>query len=104
MSSMGTAGLFLPPGKTMNGEKCVSLLKSKLELHMATFMHDGALCHRSKVVKSFLEHKSIQMLKRPENSAGLNPIENVWSLMKNKVSENILQALMDFDHQLKKFG
>ena len=32
---MGTAGLyFLPPGTTMNDEKYMNLLKSKLELHM----------------------------------------------------------------------
>jgi len=61
MSFRGTAGLyFLPPGTTMNGVKYVSLLKSKLELYMRVhnfdiFIHDGAPCHRSKVVKNLLE-------------------------------------------------
>ena len=65
MSSMGTAELyFLPPGTTINGEKYLNLLKSKLELHMTVhncqiFMHDGTPCHRSKLVKKFLEQKSI---------------------------------------------
>ena len=68
MSSMGTAGLyFLPPGTTINGEKYLNLLKSKLELYVTVhnfqiFMHDGVPCHRSKLVKKFLEQKSIQML------------------------------------------
>ena len=93
MSSMGTAGLyFLPPGTTMNGEKYVNLLKSKLDIHMTIhncqiFMHDGAPCHRSKMVKKFLEQKNIQMLEWPGNSPDLNPIENLWCVMKNKVSE-----------------
>ena len=44
----------------MNGVKYVSLLKSKLELYMRVhnfdiFIHDGAPCHRSKVVKNLLE-------------------------------------------------
>ena len=54
----------------MNGEKYVNLLKSRLKLHMADhdcqiFMHDGAPCYRSKVVKNFLQQKSIQMLEWP---------------------------------------
>ena len=63
ISSMGTAGLyFFPPGTTMNGKKYVNLLLNKIELHMTVhicqlFMHDGALCHRSKVVKKFLKQK-----------------------------------------------
>ena len=89
----GTAGLyFLPPGTTMNGEKYVNLLKSKLELHMKVhnckiFMHNGAPCHRSKVVVNFMEQKRIQMLECPGNSPDLNPIENLWNFMKKKVSE-----------------
>jgi len=47
----------------MNGEKYVNLLKSKVELHMRVhncdiFIHDGAPCHRSKVVKNFLQKKT----------------------------------------------
>ena len=60
MSKNRTAGLyFLTPGTSMNGSKYVNLLKSKLLLHMSVhntliFMQDGAPCHRSKIVKSFL--------------------------------------------------
>ena len=64
ISFMGLAGLhFLPPGTTMNGEKYVDFLNSKLELLMRThsceiFMHDGAPCHRSKVVKKWSKKMS----------------------------------------------
>ena len=77
---MGTAGLyFLLPETTINGEKYVKLLKIKLVLHIRVhnceiFIHGGALCHRSKVVKKFLEQKRIQMLEYPGNSPDLNPI------------------------------
>ena len=82
----------------MNGEKYVNLLKRKLELHMRVhhckiFMHDGAPCHRSKVVKKFLEQKRIQMLEWSVNSPDLNPIENLRNLMKNKVSEKHTSSL-----------
>ena len=57
MSANGTAGIyFLKPGTTMNGAKYAELLKDKLPTHMAIlqsliFMHDGAPCHQSKIVK-----------------------------------------------------
>lgn len=93
MSAMGTAGLyFLPKNTTMNGARYLELLKSKLELHMgvhecSVFMHDGAPCHRSKLVSDYLNEKKIEKLAWPGNSPDLNPIENLWAVLKKKVAE-----------------
>ena len=93
MSVNGTAGLyFLLPGTTMTGQKYFDLLKDKLELHMAIhkckiFMQDGVPCHRYKIVTQFLKLKKIQILDCPGNSPHLNPIENFWTVLKDKVSE-----------------
>jgi len=93
MSKSGTAGLyFLPPKTTMNGAKYLELLRQKVQLHMEVhrctiFMHDGAPCHRSKIVTDYLASQNIQVLEWPGNSPDLNPIENLWSTMKDKVAE-----------------
>jgi len=82
ISTQGTAGLFyLYPRTTMNGKKYLELMKEKLELHMAVhnceiFMHDGAPCHRAKIVTDLLKTKNIKLSEWLGNSLDPNPIEN----------------------------
>ena len=76
----------------MNVQRYTSLLKNKLELHMTVhncrvFMQDSAPCHRAKIVTQFLKSKKIQILHWSGNSPDLNPIENLWTVLKDKVSE-----------------
>ena len=50
-------------------------------------MQDGVPCHCSKVAKNFLDSNNIDLLEWPGNSPDLNPIKNLRTNMKNKVSE-----------------
>ena len=50
-------------------------------------MQDGDPAHRSRVVKKWLKDNHVPVLECPRNSPDLNPIENVWNYMKNKVHE-----------------
>ena len=50
-------------------------------------MQDGDLAHRSRFVKKWLKNNHVPVLECPKNSPDLNPIENAWNYMKNKVHE-----------------
>lgn len=47
------------------------------------FMHDGAPCHRARVVFEYLKSVSVPILDWPGNSTDLNLIKNCWDNLKN---------------------
>ena len=64
-------------------------------------MHDGAPAHRTKFVKKWLSKENISTLEWPGNSPDLNPIENAWNVMKNKVQEAQPVNISELTHVLK---
>ena len=89
MSRNGIAAVsFLPPGTTLNEPKYVQMLSEKLKLHQQVhncqiFMQDGTPCHCSKVAKNLLDSNNVELFKGPGNSTDSNPIDNLWTNMKN---------------------
>lgn len=73
---------FLPKGETMNGSMYLDMIKDKLPpfmklRHCDYFQHDGAPCHQTKVVKSWLSLQDIHVIGPwPGNSPDLNVIDN----------------------------
>ena len=73
----------------MNNKKYLDMLKNKLEMHRnvhdcSIFMHDGAPCHRAKIVSEFLKNIKIGIFDWPGNSPDLNAIKILWTMLKNK--------------------
>jgi transposase len=94
-SGLGGRGslYFLPPKVTMNSDRYIAMLKDKLLFWMTYhrakhFLQDGAPCHTSRKVMAFLKQNKISVMDWPGNSPDLNPIENLWSIIKGKLKKN----------------
>ena len=48
-------------------------------------MQDGAPAHSARNTKQYLKRKRIRELKWPPKSPDLNPIENLWGIVKAKM-------------------
>ena len=93
-SGRGCGGIwFMPKNTTINGAVYLKILKDKLLPHMTVlgsteFQHDGVPCHWAALVTHWLADQRISILGPwPGSSSDLNPIENMWVLMKEKVAE-----------------
>ena len=91
------SGLGLGPivaiEESLNSEAYIELLKDHLIPEIkavggnVVFMQDNAPCHKSKAVIEFLRQENVTTLDWPPQSPDLNPIENLWALIKRKLKK-----------------
>jgi len=51
----------------------------------ALVVQDGAPSHTAKAIRAEFLSKGLELIKWPAQSPDLNPIENIWSLLKYKI-------------------
>lgn len=101
-SKTGKVSLFCFKG-IMTGEFYVGILEKRIaEIKSLMgkrwrFQQDNDPKHTSGVAKSYLESYVPKVLEWPANSPDLNPIENIWGIVKTNVEKRKPQNLGDLE-------
>ena len=91
--SFNGVGSLYPVSGMMNADKYIDVIQHKVVRDMQTAFPDGrgifqqdlAPCHAAKKVKKVFQENQIKVLEWPGNSPDLNPIENLWAIIKNQL-------------------
>ena len=108
--SYSGVGSLCPIEGMMNATQYAGIIQGKVLNDMeeafpdgrGIFQHDLAPCHTAKNITKLLEEQGIQVLDWPGNSPDLNPIENLWSILKSKLhkqdcttQDKLVSAIID---------
>ena len=89
-------GRLYPVTGMMNSDTYILVLQTQLIPEMLKVLPNGngiiqqdlATCHTSKKVKKFMVKNNIKILKWPGNSPDLNPIGNLWAIVKKRLRKH----------------
>ena len=66
------------------------------------FMQDNAPCHKAKSTIAWLQNQQIPLLPWPPTSPDLNPIENIWSIIDQKLTKMKISSIPEMKEAIKK--
>jgi len=61
---------------------------------------DGASSHTAKTVDKYLKSQKVETYRWPPRSPDLNPVENVWAILKKKVKKRNAQTAMELENAI----
>ncbi|XP_064082559.1 uncharacterized protein LOC135198676 isoform X3 [Macrobrachium nipponense] len=99
--------IALPKNVKMNADRNLEVISENLEecferCKSEVFMQDSAPHHTSKLISDWFEFVGVDYIKDwPGNSPDLNPIEIIWSLMKQKLRERDTSSLPKLEAAIK---
>ena len=83
--------------KTLDAKKYVNLIiggpiKEYTKRFKLVLVEDNSKVHTTNICKEHRNHHSIRSIDHPPCSPDLNPIKNVWSILKTRISQQPRQA------------
>lgn len=109
--SVNGMGLLMSYDGRLNSTKYINLLKDDLPNYLDDlyglhrddwhFMQDNAPCHKAKKTMEWLKNERIPLLDWPPTSPDLNPIENIWEIIDQKLAQYQINNKQDLWNAIK---
>ena len=85
----------------LDAKKYMEILKTNLGSEKNFILQDdNDPKHRAKIITKWKSENNINSLDWPSNSLDLNPIENIWGILKNKVNKRDNKNLEEFKNNI----